>query len=89
MPDNAIIGVIAISGWFCVALTWIVCHYAFLCWKQWHASSLLRTMMERGYTPHEITQLFQVLGQRPASQKANFDLPPAKPIKQPAYAANY
>ena len=36
MSDEAI-GAIAIGGLIGVAMTWIVCHYTFLCWKQWQA----------------------------------------------------
>lgn len=89
MHNNDIIGVIATSCVFGVGAIWIVCHYAFLCWKQWHASILIRGMMERGYTPQEIIQLFQALGHRtPSLPKDLLDVPPAKPIKHPAYAAN-
>ena len=88
MPDE-VFGVIALGGMIGVAVTWIVCHYTFLCWKQWQATSLVRGMLERGYKPHEITQLIEVLGHRQASRNAPLDVPPEKPIKQTAYAANY
>jgi len=88
-PDEAI-GVIAISGLIGVAVTWIVCRCTFLCIKQCQATSLIRTMMERGYTPQEIIQMLDVLGHRTKSlPNVPLDVPPAKPIKQTAYAANY
>jgi hypothetical protein len=65
---------------------WIVTHYAYLAWKQWHATSLVRDMLNRGYTAQEIMQMFQVLGHRyPRHLKPIIDVPPAKPIRQPAY----
>jgi hypothetical protein len=74
---------------FGLPVTWIVCHYAFLCWKQWQATSLIRDMIGRGYTADEIIQMFQVLGHRaPRNFKSAADVPPAKPIRQPAYAVN-
>jgi hypothetical protein len=88
MPDE-VIAVIAMGGWIGIAVIWIVCHYTFLCWKQWNATSLIRGMMERGYTPQEITQLMEVFGHQRKSRKEWPDVPPAKPIKQSAYAANY
>lgn len=88
-PESSIIGIIAISCWFGIGAIWIVCHYAFLSWKQWQATNLIRGMMERGYTPQEIIQMFEVLGHRPRSlPKVPLDLPPAKPIRQPALGAN-
>jgi hypothetical protein len=88
--DGIIIGVISTSCMFGVGALWIVCHYVFLCWKQWQATNLIRAMMERGYTPQEVTQILQVLGHKTkSSPEALLDVPPAKPIKQPAYAANY
>jgi hypothetical protein len=66
-----------------------VCHYTYLCWKQAQTTALVREMIGRGFTPQEIIQLCQALGQRPPRQvKPATDVPPAKPIKQTAYAAN-
>lgn len=88
-PDEAI-GVIAVSGTIGVAVTWILCRCVYLSIKQCQATSLIRTMMERGYSPQEIIQMLQVLGHRTESlPKVPLDVPPAKPIKQPDYAANY
>jgi hypothetical protein len=88
MSDEAI-GAIAISGMIGVAVTWIVCHYTFLCCKQWQATLLIRAMMERGYKPHEMIELLRVLGQRTTAAASADELPSAKPLKQPTYAANY
>ena len=88
MSDETI-GAIAISGWIGVAVTWIVCHYTFLCRKQWQATTLVRSMMERGYKPHEMIELLRVLGQPAAAAPSADELPSAKPLKQPTYAANY
>jgi hypothetical protein len=82
--------IIALVGMLCVfglPAVWVVTHYAYLAWKQWQATALVRDMMNRGYTPQEIMQMFQVLGHRmPRSCRTFSDVPPAKPIRQPAYS---
>jgi hypothetical protein len=82
--------VVALTGMACVfglPIMWVVCHYSFLAWKQWHATALVRDMIARGYTAQEIIQMFQVLGHRPSRHlKVTTDVPPAKPIRQPVYS---
>lgn len=85
--EEVIIPVVAVLGAFGLPLVWLVAHYACSAWKQWQATSLVRDMIARGYTADEIIQICQVLGQKKARlPKSLPDVPPAKPIKQPAYS---
>jgi hypothetical protein len=87
MRDEEVLVLVFMLGVFCLPAIWIVSHYAFLAWKQWQATTLIRDMMNRGYTAQEIMQMFQVLGHRsPEEAKPITDIPPAKPIRQPAYS---
>jgi hypothetical protein len=86
MRDEEMLILVMILGVFGLPAVWIVAHYAYLAWKQWHATALVRDMLNRGYTAQEIVQMFQVLGHRtPREMKPITDVPPAKPIRQPAY----
>jgi hypothetical protein len=76
----AIVGTICLFGW---PIVWIACHFGHQSWKAWQELSLKREMVARGYSAQEIVQ---VVGAKKGSQFANTpDVPPAKPIKQPAY----
>jgi hypothetical protein len=84
--EEVIISVLGMVGAFGLPAVWIISHYAYLAWKQWHAAALAREMMNRGYSPQEIMQVFQVMGHRiPRRCRQLADIPPAKPIRQPAY----
>jgi hypothetical protein len=91
---DLIMGVLAMAIVLVLPALWIVCHYTFLCWKQSQTTALVREMIGRGFTPQEIIQLCQALGCRTprhmklANENPAIDAPPAKPIKQPTYAAN-
>ena len=88
--EEALIGVFAMIGIFGVPIVWIVSHYAFLAWKQWHAVALIRDMIQRGYTPQEMINLLQILGHKKKMKWTQLpdasDIPPAKPVRQPAYS---
>jgi len=85
--EEMILALASMAGVFGLPAIWVVSHYAYMAWKQWHATSLIRDMMNRGYTPQEIIQMFQVLGHRmPRKMQPASDVPPAKPIRQPAYS---
>jgi LPS O-antigen subunit length determinant protein (WzzB/FepE family) len=87
MRDEEMLILVMILGVFGLPAIWIVTHYAYLAWKQWQATSLVRDMMNRGYTAQEIMQMFEVLGHREQRHtKPITDVPPAKPIRQPAYS---
>lgn len=81
--------VIAIAGMFFVfgiPLVWIVVHYGYLACKHWQATRLIREMVARGYNAQEIVQVCQALGHKKDRSCGEFpDVPPAKPIRHPAY----
>jgi hypothetical protein len=77
----ALAGVVCFFGW---PLVWIGCYYAHQSWKTWQEIKLKREMVARGYTAQEIVQ---VVAAKMGSPFANTtDVPPAKPVKQPAFA---
>lgn len=87
-PADTIIPIVAIVMVFGVPMVWIVAHYCYLAWKHWQATVLVRDMISRGYTAQEIVQMCQVLGHKKLPDlKTISDVPPAKPIKQPAYSS--
>jgi hypothetical protein len=67
-----------------VALVWIVTRYAHLTLRAWYDSALKRDMVARGYSAQEILAVVGT-SRRCRSRQADLDLPPAKPIRQPAY----
>jgi hypothetical protein len=76
----ALAGIVCFFGW---PIIWIVAHHCHMFWKTWQETSLKRAMVERGYTAQEIVQ---VVGAKKGSKFENTtDVPPAKPVKQPAY----
>jgi hypothetical protein len=87
-PEEVILPLASILGFFAVPLVWVIAHYACAAWKQWQATSLVREMIARGYTAAEIVQICQVLGHKRRSlPKSLPDVPPAKPIQSTAYGA--
>jgi hypothetical protein len=83
--EEVIVGVAAIVFGlpFLGLMSWLVLGYCAAAWKVWQETSLKRAMVERGYTAQEIVQ---VVAAKNGSQFANTtDVPPAKPVRQPAY----
>ncbi len=75
-----LVAIVCFFGW---PIFWVVGHYCHECVKTWQETSLKRAMVERGYTAQEIVQ---VVGAKKGSKFSNTtDVPPAKPVKQPAY----
>jgi hypothetical protein len=62
---------------------WLVLHYCSAAWSVWRETSLKRAMVERGYTAQEIVQV--VAAKNGSKFENTTDVPPAKPVKQPAY----
>jgi hypothetical protein len=84
---------IALAGMFCVfglpflgCMIWMVAHYTFSAFKTWQETALKRDMVARGYTVQEIVEVVAAGRSRCGKRKSHLsDVPPAKPIKQPAY----
>ena len=79
-----IISILAVFGLpFLGLMFWLVLHYCHATVKAWMEAKLKRDMVARGYTAQEIVQVVSSgKGSRP---EKTTDVPPAKPIKQPAY----
>jgi hypothetical protein len=69
-----------------VVVCWVLVHYACLTFNAWQNIGLKREMIARGYTVQEIVDV--VAARRGSRHRKVSDVPPAKPIKHPAYAAN-
>jgi hypothetical protein len=76
-------GELASVAFFGIFMVWIVAHYCSLTIKAWQDVGLKRDMVARGYSAQEIVQ---VVAARKGSKTAEAsDVPPAKPLKHPAY----
>ncbi|MCI0360824.1 MAG: hypothetical protein L0211_20285 [Planctomycetaceae bacterium] len=67
-------------GW---PMIWIAAYYGYQSVKAWQDTKLKRDMVARGYTAQEIVQV--VAAKKGSRPENTTDVPPAKPIKQPAY----
>jgi hypothetical protein len=84
MPEEVVfITMISILGVF--AFAWIATRHCAAVLKAWIDTALKRDMVARGYTAQEIIAV--VATDRRCRMKAPMsDVPPAKPIRQPAYS---
>jgi hypothetical protein len=84
MIDNNLIPIVAISGAFVagICITAICCIYA--AWKTSSDNALKRDMVARGYTAEEIVAVITAEPGK-ACDRLLPSVPPAKPIKQPAF----
>ena len=78
-----IIGLAAVIMIFSIPIVGIISHYAFETIKAWAEINLKRDMVNRGYTAHEIVEVLAASADSKTKTKLP-DVPPAKPIKQPA-----
>ncbi|HEX5103982.1 MAG TPA: hypothetical protein VFV87_09245 [Pirellulaceae bacterium] len=87
-PEEIIIPVAVNAMIFGTLMLWIIAHYGLSAWKHWRTTSLIRDMVARGYTAAEIIQICQALGHKKPclDPKKVMDVPPAKPIQQPAFS---
>jgi len=88
MHDNEmIVGVVGIvfglPFWGC--MIWMLVHYAFAAFRTWQESALKRDMVARGYSAAEIVEVISATRGSGKPKLQGCDLPPAKPIRQPAY----
>jgi hypothetical protein len=75
----AMLGICALFGF-----GWIVVHHVYRAFKVWFEIALKRDMVARGYSAQEIIAV--VATDRRCRVKSPLpDVPPAKPIRQPAY----
>ena len=83
----ALAGIFGVFGLpFFACIIWMVLHYIHATFKTWQEMRLKRDMVARGYTVQEIVDVVSARRCKPKSGTSN--VPPAKPIKYPAYAAN-
>jgi hypothetical protein len=76
----ALAGTFFLFGW---PMVWIVVYYACQAVRAWQETKLKREMVARGYTAQEIVQV--VAAKKGSRPENTTDVPPAKPIRQPAY----
>jgi hypothetical protein len=81
---GAMIGAIAVMGIFGIPIIAVIGHYCHLSLKSWLEVSLKRDMVNRGYSADEI---IAVIAAEPGKVSKSFlpNVPPAKPMKQPAF----
>jgi hypothetical protein len=81
-----LIGLVAVIGIFGIPIIAVIGHFIQATIKAWLEVGLKRDMVARGYTAQEIIAV--VSAKRGCRNKHVVmpDVPPAKPIKQPAYS---
>jgi hypothetical protein len=79
------IGLVAVMMLFGIPIVAVIGHFVHETIKTWLAVGLKRDMVARGYTAQEI---IEVVSAEPGSKTSSSlpNVPPAKPIKQPAYS---
>jgi hypothetical protein len=80
-----IIGVVAVSGLFAFLSLWVIAAYMAQVIRAWHDNGLKREMVARGYSAKEIVAVVRCKRQSKCEEQALPDVPPAKPVRQPAY----
>ena len=88
MDGHEVVGLVAVVCTFGLPflglVCWLVLHYASAAWGVSQEIQLKRDMVARGYTAQEIVQV--VAAKKGAKFTNTTDVPPAKPVKQPAFA---
>src|SRR5207247_1600933 len=80
--EEMVVAIVGMAGLF--GFGWVVVRYGYLTCKSWIDARLKRDMVARGYTAHEIIAV--VAADRGCRARGPLiDVPPAKPIRQPAY----
>ena len=78
------IGLVAVLGFFSIPIICIIGHFGHETIKAWLAVGLKRDMVARGYSAQEIIEV--IAAEQGSKVKAALpNVPPAKPIKQPAF----
>jgi hypothetical protein len=76
----AVIGMLSLLAFSCVTI-----RHAHLTFKAWFDAAVKRDMVARGYTAQEIIAV--VDANERCRKKLMYDVPPAKPIRQPAFSS--
>jgi hypothetical protein len=80
---GGIVALAGVIGIFAVPIVAIACNCVGAIFKTWQEVGLKRDMVARGYTAQEIVEV--VAAKRGTKSKSTLpNVPPAKPIKQPA-----
>ena len=78
------IGLVAVLGFFSIPIIGVIGHFGHETIKAWLAMSLKRDMVARGYSAQEIVEV--IAAEQGSKSKTSLpNVPPAKPIKQPAF----
>lgn len=83
--DDEVIGLVSVAGLFLFLSIWVVVAYAAHAFKCWHDAKVKRDMIARGYTAREIIAVVRCRKPAKGDEQLLPDVPPAKPIRQPAY----
>ncbi len=76
----AVIGILSLLGF-----SWLTIRYGHLTIKAWFDARVKRDMVARGYTAQEIIAV--TAANERCRKKLMYDVPPTKPIRQPAYSS--
>jgi hypothetical protein len=83
--DDEVVALISVVGMFLFLSTWVVVAYAAYAWRTWQDAKVKRDMVARGYTAREIIAVVRCKRQSKNEEQLLPDVPPAKPVRQPAY----
>lgn len=85
MDEEAIVGLVGAGGLFAFLSIWVVVAYAAHAFRAWHDAKVKRDMIARGYTAREIIAVVRCKRPSKGEEQMLPDVPPAKPVRQPAY----
>ncbi|MEX2175777.1 MAG: hypothetical protein WD872_15545 [Pirellulaceae bacterium] len=87
---NSEVDVTAVVGWvglFSFLSIWVLAVYGSHAFRSWQDNHLKRDMIARGYTAREVVAVIRCKRAKGQTDESLPDVPPAKPIKQPTFAA--
>ncbi|MCI0360823.1 MAG: hypothetical protein L0211_20280 [Planctomycetaceae bacterium] len=85
MDEEAVVALVGAGGLFAFLSIWVVVAYAAYAWRAWQDAKVKREMIARGYTAREIIAVVRCKRQSKCEEQLLPDVPPAKPVRQPAY----
>jgi len=86
VDEEAIVGLVSVVGAFAFLALWVIVAYTAYAWRTWQDAKVKRDMIARGYTAGEIIAVVRCKRQSKCEEQMLPDVPPAKPVRQPAYA---